>query len=273
MAPAALTRPHPPAGAGAVVAVLTAAGSGTRLGQGGPKALVQVGGRSLLARAAQALAASGVVDQVVVTAPPDAVARFAAELPGSLPAGTTADPSAVPVGVQVVAGSAASRQASVSLGLQAALAACPDAQVVLVHDAARALTPPQVVRRVVEAVRAGCDAVVPALPVTDTVKQVAPVGEGRQDQEQEAPEQVVFTPDRSCLRAVQTPQGFRLEVLRRAHEQGRHRAEDEAAAASDDATLVEAAGGAVHVVPGDPLAFKVTTPLDLAMARLLVEQR
>lgn len=269
MARPALTRPHPLTGAGAVVAVLTAAGSGTRLGQGGPKALVQVGGRSLLARAAGSLAASGVVDQIVVTAPPDAVARFTAELPGGLPAGAGRAQCSASVGVQVVAGSTASRQASVSRGLQAALAACPDAQVVLVHDAARALTPPQVVRRVVEAVRAGCDAVVPAVPVTDTVKQVAPVVPGAG---QPGPEQVVGTLDRSRLRAVQTPQGFRLEVLRGAHEHGAHRAADEAVAASDDAALVEAAGGTVHVVPGDSLAFKVTTPLDLALARLLAEQ-
>ena len=150
---------------GAVVAVLTAAGAGTRLGAGGPKALVEVGGRSLLRRAAQGLVDSGVVDHLVVTAPGEHVERFAAELAGLAGAG---------VGIRVVAGSSASRQASVALGLKAALEACPRAAVVLVHDAARALTPPEVVRRVVAAVRAGHDAVVPALAVTDTVKEVAP---------------------------------------------------------------------------------------------------
>ena len=152
---------------GAVVAVLTAAGAGTRLGAGGPKALVEVGGRSLLRRAAQGLVDSGVVDHLVVTAPGEHVERFAAELAGLAGAG---------VGIRVVAGSSASRQASVALGLKAALEACPRAAVVLVHDAARALTPPETVRRVVAAVRAGHDAVVPALAVTDTVKEVAPVG-------------------------------------------------------------------------------------------------
>ena len=152
---------------GAVVAVLTAAGAGTRLGAGGPKALVEIGGRSLLRRAAQGLADSGVVDHLVVTAPGEHVERFAAELAGLAGAG---------VGIRVVAGSSASRQASVALGLKAALEACPRAAVVLVHDAARALTPPETVRRVVAAVRAGHDAVVPALAVTDTVKEVAPVG-------------------------------------------------------------------------------------------------
>ena len=263
-------------GDGAVVAVLTAAGAGTRLGAGGPKALVEIGGRSLLRRAAQGLADSGVVDHLVVTAPGEHVERFTAELAGLAGAG---------VGIRVVAGSSASRQASVALGLKAALEACPRAAVVLVHDAARALTPSETVRRVVAAVRAGHDAVVPALAVTDTVKEVAPVGPAGPD-DGPAPagpgavaaapptaradvEVVVGTPDRSRLRAVQTPQGFAVAALVRAHELGVARGADEALAASDDAGLVEAAGGRVVVVEGDPLALKVTTPLDLALAELL----
>ena len=266
---------------GAVVAVLTAAGAGTRLGAGGPKALVEVGGRSLLRRAAQGLADSGVVDHLVVTAPGEHVERFTAELAGLAGAG---------VGIRVVAGSSASRQASVALGLKAALESCPRAAVVLVHDAARALTPPETVRRVVAAVRAGHDAVVPALAVTDTVKEIAPVGPAGPapagPDAGPAPagpgavaaapptaradvEVVVGTPDRSRLRAVQTPQGFAVAALVRAHELGAARGADEALAASDDAGLVEAAGGRVVVVEGDPLALKVTTPLDLALAELL----
>ena len=254
-------------GDGAVVAVLTAAGAGTRLGAGGPKALVEVGGRSLLRRAAQGLADSGVVDHLVVTAPGEHVERFTAELAGLAGAG---------VGIRVVAGSSASRQASVALGLKAALESCPRAAVVLVHDAARALTPPETVRRVVAAVRAGHDAVVPALAVTDTVKEVAPVGPDGPGDDAAAPptaradvEVVVGTPDRSRLRAVQTPQGFAVAALVRAHALGAARGADEALAASDDAGLVEAAGGRVVVVEGDPLALKVTTPLDLALAELL----
>ena len=263
-------------GDGAVVAVLTAAGAGTRLGAGGPKALVEVGGRSLLRRAAQGLADSGVVDHLVVTAPGERVERFAAELAGL---------AGADMGIRVVAGSSASRQASVALGLKAALEACPRAAVVLVHDAARALTPPETVRRVVAAVRAGHDAVVPALAVTDTVKEVAPVGPtgsgdgvgpvGPGGGAAASPaaradvEVVVGTPDRSRLRAVQTPQGFAVAALVRAHELGAARGADEALAASDDAGLVEAAGGRVVVVEGDPLALKVTTPLDLALAELL----
>ena len=239
----------------AVVAILTAAGAGTRLGAGGPKALVEVGGRSLLRRAAQGLVDSGVVDHLVVTAPGEHVERFAAELAGLAGAGP---------GIRVVAGSSASRQASVALGLRAALEDCPRAGVVLVHDAARALTPPEVVRRVVAAVRAGHDAVVPALAVTDTVKEIAPAGPAGS-----GVEIVVGTPDRSRLRAVQTPQGFAVAALVRAHELGAARGAHEALAASDDAGLVEAAGGRVVVVEGDPLALKVTTPLDLALAELL----
>ena len=242
-------------GDGAVVAVLTAAGAGTRLGAGGPKALVEVGGRSLLRRAAQGLVDSGVVDHLVVTAPGEHVEHFAAELAGLAGAGP---------GIRVVAGSSASRQASVALGLRAALEACPRAAVVLVHDAARALTPPETVRRVVAAVRAGHEAVVPALAVTDTVKEIAPAGPAGS-----GVEIVVGTPDRSRLRAVQTPQGFAVAALVRAHELGAARGADEALAASDDAGLVEAAGGRVVVVEGDPLALKVTTPLDLALAELL----
>ena len=252
---AATTRARSAADDDAVVAILTAAGAGTRLGAGGPKALVEVGGRSLLRRAAQGLADSGVVDHLVVTAPGEHVERFTAELAGLAGAG---------VGIRVVAGSSASRQASVALGLKAALESCPRAAVVLVHDAARALTPPETVRRVVAAVRAGHDAVVPALAVTDTVKEIAPAGPAGS-----GVEIVVGTPDRSRLRAVQTPQGFAVAALVRAHELGAARGAHEALAASDDAGLVEAAGGRVVVVEGDPLALKVTTPLDLALAELL----
>lgn len=306
-------------GGGGVVAVLTAAGSGTRLGAAGPKALVQIAGETLVRRAARCLLSSGVVDHVVVTAPAEHLARFEAELvglvsghatgPASEPAsgpavkpgagavsaagsGTgTAGPGACGatctlVGIEVVPGSPSSRQASVALGLTAALAARPGAAVVLVHDAARALTPPGVVRRVVTAVRAGHDAVVPALPVTDTVKEIAGAGPAATSRAGAGPadpggapaadvpvEAVVGTPDRARLRAVQTPQGFATATLVAAHRLGADRAADEARAASDDAGLVEAAGGAVVVVEGDPLAMKVTTPLDLAVAEVLSTPR
>ena len=255
----------PESAPGGAVAVLTAAGSGSRLGAGVPKALVSVSGVSLLRRAAAGLIASGVVSHVVVTAPAEEVDRFRAELEG-LPDGSAGTVAGRRGGIEVVAGSPRSRQASVALGLAAALAAVPQADVVIVHDAARALTPPEVTQRVVAAVRAGHEAVVPALPVTDTVKEVEarPAGE---------PEPVVGTPRRDRLRAVQTPQGFSTPVLVAAHRAGAERAGDEALAASDDAGLVEACGGSVVVVAGDERAMKVTTPMDLALAELLLERQ
>ena len=255
----------PESAPGGAVAVLTAAGSGSRLGAGVPKALVPVGGVSLLRRAAAGLIASGVVSHVVVTAPAEEVDRFRAELEG-LPDGSVGTSVGRRSGIEVVAGSPRSRQASVALGLAAALAAVPQADVVIVHDAARALTPPEVTQRVVAAVRAGHEAVVPALPVTDTVKEVEARSAGE-------PEPVVGTPRRDRLRAVQTPQGFSTPVLVAAHRAGAERAGDEALAASDDAGLVEACGGSVVVVAGDERAMKVTTPMDLALAELLLERQ
>ena len=116
---------------------------------------------------------------------------------------------------------------------------------VLVHDAARALTPSALFADVAAAVAAGAPAVVPGLPVVDTVKQVDESGT------------VVATPPRASLRAIQTPQGFRRDVLERAH------AEAGAHSVTDDAALVEALGLPVLVVPGDPRAHKITTPDDL----------
>lgn len=199
--------------------------------RGEPKAFVKVGGISLLQRSVDGLTSSGVVDRIVVVVPPDLIEHTRDLL----------DPEVV-----VVAG-ASERTESVRLGL----AAAGDAAIVLVHDAARALTPSSLVARVVAEVRAGRGAVVPALPVTDTVKTVDIMGA------------VVGTPDRSALRAIQTPQGFRSDVLARAY----------AAAsdiATDDAGLVERLGESVHTIVGDPLAFKITTPHDLLLAEALV---
>ena len=235
-----------------------------------------MGGTSLLRRATAGLIDAGVVSHLVVTAPADDVERFRAELAGLLDGssgralkgtGETVPTRTSGVGttVEVVSGSPHSRQASVALGLAAALAAVPQADVVVVHDAARALTPPEVTCRVIAAVRAGHKAVVPALPVTDTVKEVGVSAAGQ-------PEPVVATPRRTRLRAVQTPQGFETGTLEAAHRAGAGRAEDEALAASDDAGLVEACGGSVVVVAGDERAMKVTTPMDLALAELLVKQ-
>jgi 2-C-methyl-D-erythritol 4-phosphate cytidylyltransferase len=231
-------------------AVLTAAGSGTRLGLPGPKALVELAGVPLVVHAARRLAASGVVLSVVVTVPPGRGAGFRALLGGPVRPG-------IGIPVTVVEGGG-SRQASVAAGL-AALG--DDVDVVLVHDAARALASPALIRSVEAAVRAGHRAVVPGLPVADTIKQVAEPVDGA------AP--VVATVPRATMRAVQTPQGFDRALLDAAHAAGADRAADEATAATDDAALVEALGEQVWVVPGEESAMKITTTRDLAVAELL----
>ncbi len=125
-----------------------------------------------------------------------------------------------------------------------------DAEVVLVHDAARPLATRALFDAVIAAVRAGADAAIPGVPVSDTLKRV----EG---------ERVVGTVDRELLVAVQTPQAFRASVLRAAHATGGE--------ATDDAALVEAVGGRVVIVPGDPRNLKITTPDDLLVAAALLE--
>ena len=226
-------------------AVLTAAGSGSRLGCEVPKALVELSGRPLVWWAARGLRAGG-VGTIVVTAPAASLDEFRAGI---------ADIG----GVEVVAGSDRSRQASVALGL-AALGQRNEGDVVLVHDAARPLTPAQVTARVIDAVRAGAGAVIPVLPVTDTLKSVDASGV------------VTGTPRRADMVAVQTPQGFRWDVLMRAHEAGASLGADEAVAATDDAGLVEAIGAVVHTVAGDERSLKVTRPLDLSLAQFLAGQ-
>ncbi|ROR73231.1 IspD/TarI family cytidylyltransferase [Bogoriella caseilytica] len=250
------------------VAVLTAAGSGTRLGPAGaglPKGLVPLAGEPLVLRAARGLAAAGCLDGVVVTVPAGSLAEFRALFPGDVVPG-----SALPVAV-VVGG--ATRQASVAAGLRgirpllastgstSESGACAD--VVLVHDAARCLTPPEVIRAVDAAVRAGRRAVVPAVAVTDTIKQTGPT-------EADGAAAVTATLHRAALRAVQTPQGFAGLLLEDAHAAGAEHGGDEATALSDDAGLVEAMGEQVYVVPGHERALKITTPVDLALAELLL---
>jgi 2-C-methyl-D-erythritol 4-phosphate cytidylyltransferase len=228
--------------------VVPAAGRGERLGPGAPKALRLLGGVPLLVHAVRALASARSVDLVVVAAPPDGVAEVEALLVehGLL------DSTPGRAGSIVVAGGD-SRQHSVAL----ALAALPDdVDVVLVHDAARPLVPVSLVDSVTAAVRGGADAVVPAIPVADTIKAV------------DAADVVSATLDRTLLRAVQTPQGFRRATLAEAHA-----AADPAAPATDDAGLVEALGGKVVVVPGDEEAFKVTRPLDLVLAEAVLARR
>ena len=203
---------------GDVAVLVPAAGAGLRLGPGGPKALRLLASEPLLVHAVRRVAASPSVRLIVVAAPAAEVEAVRALLAPVAP-------------VTVVAGGA-ERQESVAL----ALATVPaEIGIVLVHDAARALTPPALIESVAAAVRAGRPAVIPVLPVVDTIKEVGP------------DETVLGTVDRSVLRSVQTPQGFRHAVLAAAH----------AAAAdpvTDDAGLVEKAGIPVTCVPGSELA-------------------
>jgi 2-C-methyl-D-erythritol 4-phosphate cytidylyltransferase len=217
------------------VGIVAAAGSGLRLGVGRPKALVLLQGRALVCWAVDTLRAAGVSD-VVVAVPADQVGAFATVLPAD---------------VRVVVGGG-SRTASVRAALHAAGEA---ADAVLVHDAARPLTPPEVVVRVLAAVRAGAPAVVPVLPVVDTTVVVDDDGVVRD------------AVPREPLRRVQTPQGFELTTLRAAYA-----ALPEDADLTDDAAVVRAAGVPVSTVPGDDLSAKITVPHDLELAELLLRR-
>ncbi|GGK12510.1 hypothetical protein GCM10010124_01280 [Pilimelia terevasa] len=284
---------------GDVAVLVPAAGLGTRLGPGAPKALRTLGGVPILWHAVHRLAAAPSVAAVVVAAPrgqvdpvrallADAIVtsvrstsgsvRGAAAGAGDVSGAATAAPgylsdapSRLPVPAltrAVVAESArapaagggrcgpalyvveggASRQESVA----AALAAVPAGlDIVAVHDAARALTPPELVERVAAAVRAGAPAVVPVLPVVDTVRAVDVAGA------------LAGVVDRAGLRRIQTPQGFRRSVLVEAHARS-------GPAHTDDAGLVEAWGVPVAAVAGAEEAFKITTPYDLALATALL---
>ncbi|WP_238422267.1 2-C-methyl-D-erythritol 4-phosphate cytidylyltransferase [Gordonia sp. 'Campus'] len=225
--------PTPDDSGAEVCIIIPAAGSGTRLGEPVPKAFVDLCGRTIIERCVDNIPAS-LGASVVVVVPADLVDRTRELIPH----------------VTVVAGGD-HRSESVRAGI----AAAGDARILLVHDAARPLTPARVFTEVVDAVRSGRSAVVPGVPVVDTLKQVEPASDG--------PLRVSRTVDREELRAVQTPQGFTRDALLRAHA-------DDTGLATDDAGLAERCGIEVHVVPGDPLAMKITTPWDLRIVRDVV---
>lgn len=238
------SRPHRTA------AVIPAAGRGVRLGPGAPKALRALSGTPMLVHAVRAMARSRAVALVVVVAPPADTIEVRRLL----------DEHALPERTEIlVVPGGETRQDSVRAGLDALPA---DITAVLIHDAARPLVPVDTVDSVVEAVRDGAPAVVPALPLADTVKEVEPGRPGE-------PEPVVATPVRARLRAVQTPQGFDLATLRLAHEKIAVAGEG----ATDDAGMVEQLGVTVVVVPGHEEAFKVTRPLDLVLAEAVLARR
>jgi 2-C-methyl-D-erythritol 4-phosphate cytidylyltransferase len=219
-----------------VWAILVAAGRGERLGSDQPKAFVKLGELPLLAESLRRLDESEWVDAVVVVAPPgwEEPAILLAEELGCAK-------------VRACVAGGETRADSVRAGL----AEVPDeAAAVLVHDAARPLLAEDVIERVLAGLAEGWDGVVPGLPVSDTVKRVA--ADGR----------VGETVSRDGLWTVQTPQAFPLDALRRAVAGGGD--------ATDCAGLVEASGGRVKVVPGDPLLLKVTTADDLARVASLL---
>jgi 2-C-methyl-D-erythritol 4-phosphate cytidylyltransferase / 2-C-methyl-D-erythritol 2,4-cyclodiphosphate synthase len=220
--------------------IVVAAGSGTRLGADVPKSFVSLGGRSILSRALDSVFGMSEPAQVVVVVPDAQFAVAQDELRDSAGA-------AIEFGSVVVGGP--TRQQSVAAGLAALW---PDVGVVLVHDAARPFTPSGLFDAIVDRVRASGEGAVPGVPVSDTLKRT---DAGL----------AIETVDRSVLRAVQTPQGFPRVRLVEAY----------AAATTeytDDAALFTAAGSLVHVLEGDPLAFKITTPWDLRRAEQLVDR-
>ena len=208
---------------GHVAAIIAAAGSGIRFGADIPKALIQLGNQTLIEHAVAAI--SPVVDQVIVTAPASHLSQFQSLLGEAV---------TVVVGGQT-------RSESVRAGLAAVSS---NTQYVLIHDAARALATTDLANRILSALQNGEAAVIPGLPQVDTVKSVG--GNGY----------VTSTPNRADLRNIQTPQGFELSVLKKAH--------DSKGEGSDDAALVESAGFKVLVIDGEERALKITTPADLA---------
>jgi 2-C-methyl-D-erythritol 4-phosphate cytidylyltransferase len=214
------------------VALIVAAGRGERLGSGRPKALVTLAGRPMLEWSVAALQTLDAVRRIVVALPPSE---------------TTVS---VPDGVLTVAGGATR-----SVSVREALLACGDGDPVIVHDAAR----PLAATDLLELAGSDADAVIAAMPVSDTIKEVA--DDGRT---------VARTLDRGRLWAVQTPQVFRRAALERALLD----APDELlASATDDAWLVEQAGGRVRVVVSGPENLKVTTLTDLRLAEMLLAAR
>lgn len=225
----------PPTAPGHVAAILLAAGASARM-DGVDKPWADLAGRPVVARSLQVLLSLSEVEMLVCVAPRERHHELRAL------AGETA------ARVVCVEGGAR-RQDSVAAGMAAAI----DAAWYLVHDAARPLASPALARRVLAAAREH-GAAVPGAPVVDTLKRVD--GSGR----------VIETVDRGALRAVQTPQAFAAELLRRAHA-------EVAADVTDDAAMVEALGGRVVVVGGEPENLKITTPGDLEIARLLLSRR
>ena len=222
------------AATGRVAAIIPAAGSGVRLGADVPKAFLALGGLSLLTRSA--LAMSTVADVLIIAAPADSLDEASAQL------------AQVDAEIHIVAGGE-HRQESVANALRMVP---EDVSIVLVHDAARPLVPIEVTQNVVTAIRNGAKAVIPVLPLVDTIKRVNNHGIA------------IETVDRNQLRRVQTPQGFDRATLELAYQ-------NPEVVATDDAGLMDALGIPVLTVPGDERALKITTMTDVQHALSLLE--
>jgi 2-C-methyl-D-erythritol 4-phosphate cytidylyltransferase len=221
------------------VALIVAAGRGERLGTGRPKALVTVSGRPMLEWSVQALRSVSRVSAIVVALPSDELA-------------------AAPEGTVAVAGGM-HRSQSVRAALHVSGELAGEGDPVIVHDAARPLATPELFGRALDELESsGADAVIAAMPVSDTIKEVGEDGR-----------EVARTLERGRLWAVQTPQVFRRAALERALEAP----DDVLQSATDDAWLVERAGGTVRVISGAAENIKVTIPVDLRLAELLLSGR
>ncbi|WP_104192044.1 2-C-methyl-D-erythritol 4-phosphate cytidylyltransferase [Cryobacterium sp. Y82] len=245
-----------------VAVIVVAAGSGSRLGHAEPKAFVPLQMRPLLERALDSIFRMREAVQIIVVAPSDRLtyargiaaqvaARHEAPVSTNRPA---SGPAASPSRTVTIVGGGRTRQDSVDRGMSALI---PSIDIVLVHDAARALTPAALCDEVVAAVRSTGHGIIPGLPLVDTIKRIANSGA------------ILGTVDRSELSAVQTPQGFPRSMLAEAHTWAAQNGRFEAL--TDDAALVADAGLPVSVIPGHQLAFKITTPEDLARAELILQ--
>ena len=237
-----------------VTAVIAAAGSGERLGAGGPKAFVPLGGRPMVEWSIEAFRAAPSVRSIVVACPPGHVHELGGHDYGVVEGGAT-------------------RSASVANALAAV-----GTELVAVHDAARPFATPELIEEVVATLVADpeADGAIAATPTTDTIKRAADSdadtgakGSFSSPEKEKLPFVVETTLDRRGLWAAQTPQVFRVEALRAALGADPERV----AAATDEAMLVEAAGGRVLLHPSPPENLKVTTPLDLKLAELLLADR
>jgi len=222
--------------------VIAAGGSGTRMNAGVPKQFLEIGGKPILLLTVEAIAALPAVTQIVIALPPEHIARAEEALAGR----------SLRIQPQCVAGGP-NRQASVKNGCALVR---PDADVILVHDAVRPLCPLEVMERTLK-VAWEKGAAVPGIQATETIQRVSRKG------------RVLRTPPREELYAIQTPQAFKADLLREALA----RAETEGFLGTDESSVARWAGHQVAVVPGSPDNIKITRPLDMEIARLLLMRR